>query len=51
VNGLDAKADRLSALGVTFERIEDCQAVNGPLLRVDPKELGGAIFEFCEDGG
>jgi hypothetical protein len=51
VNGLDAKADRLTGLGVKFERIEDCQAVGGPLLRVDPAELGGAIFEFCEDRG
>ena len=51
VNDLDAKAERLAALGVRFERIEDCEAVGGALLRVDPAELGGAIFEFCEDRG
>lgn len=48
VNGLAARADWLKERGVRFEWIEDCEAVEGPLIRVDPAEFDGAIFEFCE---
>jgi hypothetical protein len=49
VNGLKAKAERLKALNVAYEWIEESEAVEGALIRVDPAEFDGAIFEFCED--
>lgn len=51
VNGLAAKAEQLREKNVAFEWIEDCEAVNGPLIRIDPVEFDGAIFELCEHRG
>lgn len=48
VNGLTAKADALKASGVDFEWVESCDAVGGAMIRVDPKEMDGAVFEFVE---
>lgn len=48
VTGLDAKAEDLRARGTRFTLDEHSDAVDGPLLRVDPAEFGGAIFEFVE---
>ena len=48
VTGLDAKAERLREAGVRFAHYPHSDAVDGPLLRVDPAELGGAIVEFVE---
>ncbi len=46
VNGLEAKAEELKSRGVKFEWVRDCEAVNGDLIRVDPEELDGQLFEF-----
>lgn len=49
VNGLQAKADDLRARGTAFKWIESSEAVGGkPLIRIDPKELDGQLFEFEE---
>ena len=48
VTGLKAKADDLTSRGVKFEWREHSDAVDGSLIRVDPAELDGAIFEFVE---
>lgn len=49
VNGLAAKAEDLKSRGVRFSWIDECEAVGGrPLIRVDPAELRGQIFEFEE---
>jgi hypothetical protein len=48
VAGLEAKADRLRSQDIAFDWFEDHEAVGGPLLRVAPEEMDGAIFEFCE---
>jgi hypothetical protein len=48
VNGLAAKAEQLKANGVAFEWIEDSEAAGGAMIRVDPAELDGALFEFVE---
>jgi hypothetical protein len=46
---LDAKADDLKARGVKFSRVEASDAVGGrPLLRIDPAELRGQMFEIEE---
>lgn len=49
VNGLKAKAEDLTARGVRFQWIEESEAVGGKsLIRVDPAELRGQLFEFEE---
>lgn len=49
VNGLDAKAEDLRSRGTRFRIDEDCESVGGGrILRVDPQDLEGAIFEFVE---
>lgn len=48
VNGLAAKAERLKADGVGFEWVDHSDAVNGPMIRVNPNDLDGAVFEFVE---
>ncbi len=46
---LDAKAEDLKARGVKFTRVEASDAVGGrPLLRIDPSELRGQVFEIEE---
>lgn len=47
VNGLAAKAEDLKARGVQFSWVEESEAVGGkPLIRIDPAELRGQVFEF-----
>ncbi len=49
VCGLKAKADDLKSKGVKFTWIEESEAVGGrSLIRIDPSELEGQIFEFEE---
>lgn len=49
VNGLAAKAEDLRERGTKFTWIEASESVSGkPLIRVDPRELRGQIFEFEE---
>lgn len=46
---LDAKEEQLKSRNIRYTRVEECQAVGGrPLLRIDPKELDGQIFEIEE---
>lgn len=47
VNGLEAKADDLRARGTKFTWVDEAEAVGGkPLIRIDPSELRGQVFEF-----
>jgi hypothetical protein len=49
VNGLAAKAEDLRARGTRFTWVDESEAVGGrSLIRVDPRELRGQIFEFEE---
>jgi hypothetical protein len=49
VQNLAAKAERLKEKGVKFSWIEASEAVDGrPLIKVDPAELAGQVFEFEE---
>lgn len=49
VHGLKAKAEDLRARGTKFIWVEESEAVGGKsLIRVDPSELRGQIFEFEE---
>lgn len=49
VNNLDAKAEKLRSKGVDFTIVENCQAVGGKrLIKIDPSELRGQMFEFEE---
>lgn len=48
VHNLRAKADDLSARGTDFTWIEDSEAAGGAMIRVNPTELQGALFEFVE---
>lgn len=49
VHDLEAKAADLRARGTAFTWIPESEAVGGAaLIRVDPRELDGAIFEFHE---
>ena len=49
VNNLQAKAEDLRARNVAFTWIEESEAVGGKsLIRVDPSELRGQLFEFEE---
>lgn len=49
VNDLVAKAEDLKARNVRFRWIEECDAVGGrSLIKVDPAELDGQVFEFEE---
>ncbi|MDQ1697911.1 MAG: hypothetical protein QOJ03_3264 [Frankiaceae bacterium] len=48
VNGLDAKADQLERAGTRFTLDKDSASAGGSMLRVDPQDVGGAIFEFVE---
>lgn len=49
VHGLAAKAEDLRARGTAFKWIEASEAVGGKsLIRIDPKELDGQLFEFEE---
>lgn len=49
VAGLAAKADDLAARGVRYSWIEASEAIGGrPLIRVEPAELNGQLFEFEE---
>ncbi len=46
-NGLEAKADDLTQRGVKFSWVRESEAVDGrDLLRIDPAELEGQVFEF-----
>lgn len=49
VNDLAAKAGDLKERGTAFVMDEYCDAVDGPLIRIDPSEFDGAIFEFVQD--
>ena len=48
VHDLDAKAADLERRGTRFTRFAPSPAVDGPRLRVDPRDLGGALFELVE---
>lgn len=49
VHDLAAKAEDLKARKVRFQWIEECDAIGGcPLIKVDPAELDGQVFEFEE---
>lgn len=49
VNDLKAKAELLKERGVKFTWVDECEAVaGGSLIRVDPSELRGQMFEFEE---
>jgi hypothetical protein len=49
VNNLAAKAEDLRERGTRFEWVDECEAVGGkPLIRIDPAELQGQVFEFEE---
>lgn len=49
VNDLRAKAEDLKERGTAFTWIEECEAVDGrSLIKIDPAELQGQIFEFEE---
>ncbi|MNP02202.1 hypothetical protein D3C76_940500 [compost metagenome] len=49
VNDLAAKAEDLRARGTRFQWIESSEAVGGrPLIKIDPQELNGQVFEFEE---
>jgi hypothetical protein len=49
VNNLAAKAEDLRQRGTRFEWVDECEAVGGkPLIRIDPAELQGQVFEFEE---
>lgn len=49
VNGLAAKAEDLKARGTRFSWIDESESVGGrPLIRIDPTELRGQLFEFHE---
>lgn len=45
---LQAKAEDLRSRAVAFEWRDHSEAVGGAMIRVDPAELDGAIFEFVE---
>ncbi len=47
-NGLDAKAEELKQRNVKFSWVRDSEAAGGDLLRIDPSELEGQVFEFEE---
>lgn len=47
VHDLSAKADQLREQQIGFEWVEHCDAVSGkPLIRINPAELEGQIFEL-----
>jgi hypothetical protein len=47
VNDLYAKAEDLRERGTKFTLVKESQAVDGrPLIRIDPTELRGQLFEF-----
>jgi hypothetical protein len=46
VNDLDAKADDLRARGTNFELRPDLQSVDGPAIRVDPRDIQGTVIDF-----
>lgn len=47
VNDLKAKAEDLRARGTGFTWIEESEAVGGrPLIKIDPAQLRGQLFEF-----
>ncbi|CAG9165867.1 VOC family protein [Cupriavidus pinatubonensis] len=49
VNGLAAKAEDLTARGTRFTWIDESEAVGGkPMIRVDPADVRGQLFEFHE---
>ena len=49
VSGLAAKAEALKSKGVKFTWVEESDAVGGrALIKVDPAELEGQVFEFEE---
>ena len=44
---LEAKAEQLRAQGTNFEWVPESDAVGGaPLIRIDPRELDGQVFEL-----
>jgi hypothetical protein len=43
---LAAKAEQLREGGIAFEWVEYSDAVDGPLIRIDPRELDGQVFEL-----
>lgn len=49
VHGLEAKAEDLRARGTRFTRVDECEALGGKaLIRVDPRDVRGQVFEFHE---
>jgi hypothetical protein len=48
VHGLEAKAELLEQAGTRFTLDKDSASADGALLRVDPDDVDGAIFEFVE---
>ena len=49
VNGLQAKAEDLRARGTRFTWVDSSEAVDGrALIRVDPADVRGQVFEFHE---
>lgn len=47
VYNLAAKAEQLKEQGISFEWVPECDAVGGaPLIRIDPGELDGQLFEL-----
>jgi hypothetical protein len=47
VHDLAAKAEQLKEQGTQFEWVAESDAVGGaPLIRIDPRELDGQVFEF-----
>ena len=49
VNNLEAKAEDLRKRDVSFSIVDSSEAVGGKsLLKVDPSELRGQMFEFEE---
>ncbi len=49
VNDLAAKAEDLRSRGTRFQWIESSEAVGGrALIKIDPQELNGQVFEFEE---
>ena len=44
---LEAKAEQLREQGIAFEWVPESDAVGGaPLIRIDPRELDGQVFEL-----
>jgi Glyoxalase/Bleomycin resistance protein/Dioxygenase superfamily len=51
VHGLDAKAADLDERGTRYSEMPITSAYDGRRLRVDPYDIEGMVFEFCEFDG